>query len=121
MRLFKLGVFLGISQAQWENYEDIIENYGNEVSEIGSIFKDIDFQNICKVTILIIDRSLFYFQRTPQDDDLVGALNVVREYIEDLDEPITEFLTDKDFQAFTVVDTMKISEGDNRSKSFSYE
>ncbi|CAG5081382.1 Oidioi.mRNA.OKI2018_I69.PAR.g9862.t1.cds [Oikopleura dioica] len=83
-----------ISQAQWENY--FYDDYGNGVSEIGSFFDDIEFQNICK--------------RKPEDDDLVGALNVVREYIEDLDEQITEFLTDKDFQAFTVVDGMKITE-----------
>ena len=55
MRLFKLGVFLGLSQAQLENYEDIIGNYGNEVSEIGNFFKDIDFQSICQVRISILD------------------------------------------------------------------
>ena len=47
MMLSKLGVFLGISQAQWENY--FYDDYGNGVSEIGSFFDDIELQNICKV------------------------------------------------------------------------
>jgi len=79
------------------NPNDVLNELEQFESEADFTYLDFtSIGNICKTT--------------PADDAFINAVNDIRDVIRRLDGPLTELMSKTDFQAFTVVDSMKIFE-----------
>jgi len=67
------------------------------LNEIGKLTNGVDLTNIGEIC-----------KTTPADDDFISFVNEIRDVIQRLDDPLTKLMNEPNFQAFTVVDSLKI-------------